>query len=159
MQQFLELFNPLPGSKYLIATTHADTIAHTLADMMQHVNGMLSLECYPGAHEETQGLHVKRHDIKNFKAPFRAPPREYDVVILHDLYTRHDYSERILKLAYTTLANAAHLIIMEQHGTLDTQKLLDDLERLEFRAGNIIDVLDGYDLVMAKKMHMWGNGL
>jgi hypothetical protein len=33
------------------------------------------------------------------------------------------------------------------------------LEEFEFRAPNYIDVLDEYDLVMAKKMHMWGNGL
>lgn len=29
----------------------------------------------------------------------------------------------------------------------------------DFRAPNPIDIFEKYDLVMAKKMHMWGNGL
>ena len=33
------------------------------------------------------------------------------------------------------------------------------LEEFEFRSSNEIDVLPEYDLVMAKKLHMWGNGL
>ena len=33
------------------------------------------------------------------------------------------------------------------------------LENNEFRAANFIDIFPNYDLVMAKKMHMWGNGL
>jgi hypothetical protein len=159
MQQFLELFHPLPGSKYLIVTTHADVIAKVLAEKMLYVEGMLWLECYPGEHEIIDGNHVKRHDIAHFKAPFRALPREYDMVIFQDIYSQHNYPERLLKLAYTTLANTAHLIIMEPKGTLDIPTLLQDLERMEYRAANAIDLLDDYDLVMAKKMHMWGNGL
>ena len=159
MRQFLELFNPLPGNKYLIATTHADAIAKALGEKLLHVNGMLSLECYPGEHEVVEGLHVTCHDIAHFKAPFRAPPREYDMVVFYDIYSKHEYPDRLLKLAYTTLANTAHLIIMEPKGTLELPTLLRDLERMEYRAANAIDVLEDYDLVMAKKMHMWGNGL
>ncbi|MDQ1245442.1 MAG: hypothetical protein QG565_1783, partial [Campylobacterota bacterium] len=33
------------------------------------------------------------------------------------------------------------------------------LEEFEFRAPNEIDIVEGYDLIIAKKMHMWGNGL
>jgi hypothetical protein len=33
------------------------------------------------------------------------------------------------------------------------------LEEFEFRAINDIEIFDDYNLVMAKKMHMWGNGL
>ncbi len=159
MQQFLELFNPLPGNKYLIATTHTDAIATALAEMLLHVNGTLSLECYPGEHEVLVGLHVKRHDIKHFKAPLRAPPREYDVVVLQDQLQHHAFPEKILQLCYTTLANAAHIIIMQQRGTIDFDKVMAQLEALEYRASNRIDLLDAYDLVMAKKLHMWGNGL
>jgi hypothetical protein len=34
------------------------------------------------------------------------------------------------------------------------------LEKSEFRAANTIcDLIVGYDVIVAKKMHMWGNGL
>jgi len=42
---------------------------------------------------------------------------------------------------------------------MDIEAMKEMLEEFEFRAANDIDVVEGYDLVMAKKMHMWGNGL
>jgi hypothetical protein len=34
------------------------------------------------------------------------------------------------------------------------------LEKSEFRAANTIrDLIAGYDVIVAKKMHMWGKGL
>ena len=65
----------------------------------------------------------------------------------------------ILKLSYLTLANTANVIILEKKGILDLEAIKTLLEEMEFRAANEIDIIDGYDLIMAKKMHMWGNGL
>jgi hypothetical protein len=48
---------------------------------------------------------------------------------------------------------------MQEKGTMDISAMKEMLERHEYRAANAIDVLPEYDLVMAKKMHMWGNGL
>jgi hypothetical protein len=48
---------------------------------------------------------------------------------------------------------------MEKKGVLDLNIIKDELSSAEFRAVNEIDLVDGYDLVMGKKMHMWGNGL
>jgi hypothetical protein len=36
----------------------------------------------------------------------------------------------------------------------------DLLDKAEFRATNtIMDLIDGYEVIVAKKMHMWGAGL
>jgi len=48
---------------------------------------------------------------------------------------------------------------MEKKGLMNIEEIKQILEENEFRAANQIDVLEKYDLVMAKKMHMWGNGL
>jgi hypothetical protein len=48
---------------------------------------------------------------------------------------------------------------MQKKGSMDIEAMKAMLEEFEFRAPNEIDVLPEYDLVMAKKMHMWGNGL
>ena len=48
---------------------------------------------------------------------------------------------------------------MEKKGLLDIPLIKQMLEEFEFRASNEINLLDGYDLIMAKKMHMWGAGL
>jgi len=41
----------------------------------------------------------------------------------------------------------------------DPYSILHILENADFRAMNQIDIFENYHLVMAKKMHMWGNGL
>ena len=80
-------------------------------------------------------------------------------MVLKDVFHQHENQKGILKIAYATLANAAEIIIMQKRGTMDIEATLNILEEFEFRSQNYIDVLPEYDLVMAKKLHMWGNGL
>ena len=161
LKQFLELFNPLPGNKYLQVTTLPDDTTIALDEILKSVGGELSLAVYD---EESKPLtssfeKISTQHIKSFKQPFRAIPRDHDIVIFKDIFHLHANPKAMLKLAYTTLANTAHIIIMQEKGTMDIDAMKSLLEEYEFRAPNAIDVLDEYDLVMAKKMHMWGNGL
>lgn len=153
-----ELFNPLPGNRYLEVTTNVDEISFLLAQMMEDVGGRFNLALYGSSAAEAD-IKANISYIADTKSLPRAMPREHDVVVLKDIYALHEDKEALLSLSYRTLANAAHIIILEKKGLLDTKELMQTLEEFEFRAANAIDVLDGYDLVMAKKMHMWGNGL
>ena len=146
LEQFLQLFNPLPGNHYLQITTAEDEITQALSLMLEDVNGELGLALY-------------NEDNLDFSKPFRAPARSNDMVIFKDVFHAHQNQKMILKIAYTSLANTAEIIIMEKKGVMDIEAMKEMLEEFEFRAANDIDVLEGYDLVMAKKMHMWGNGL
>ena len=161
LKQFLELFNPYPGNNYLQITTKVDETTQALYELMHGVDGVLNLVLYQ---EEEINLSPKFPNaniqyIKNFKQPFRALPRTNDIVIFKDIFHLHENQKGILKIAYATLANAAEIIIMQKKGTMDIEATLNLLEEFEFRSQNYIDVLPEYDLVMAKKLHMWGNGL
>lgn len=161
LKQFLELFNPLPGNHYLQVCRGVDETTDELYRLMEEVDGELSLAIY---NKDELDLNIKFPDAKvqyltNFKQPFRALPRDNDIVIFKDIFHLHENQKGILKIAYTTLANTAHIIIMQKKGTMDIEAMKILLEEFEFRAPNEIDVLPEYDLVMAKKMHMWGNGL
>lgn len=161
LKQFLQLFNPSPGNHYIQVTTSIDDTTSALYELMKNVDGELRIAHYidEDAATDSDYLDVKVQHIKNFSHPFRALPRDNDIVIFKDIFNLHNNQELLLKTAYTTLANAANIIIMEKKGTMDVDKTKDILERFEFRSSNYIDVLPEYDLVMAKKMHMWGNGL
>ena len=161
LEQFLELFNPYPGNHYLEITTHADEITTELNRLMDEVDGELSLVVYDENEIDIQSdfPNAKIQHIKNFKNPFRALPRTHDIVVFKDMFHLHENQKGILKIAYATLANAAHIIIMQKKGTMDIEAIKELLEEFEFRSSNEIDVLPEYDLVMAKKLHMWGNGL
>ena len=161
LKQFLELFNPLPGNHYLQVTTSPDETTHALCELMAKVDGELNLAVYSEDKVDFSGefSDAKIQYINNFKQPFRAIPRNHDIVVFKDIFHLHENKEMILKIAYTTLANTADIIIMQKKGTMDIDAMKEMLEEFEFRAPNEIDVLPEYDLVMAKKMHMWGNGL
>jgi hypothetical protein len=161
LDQFLELFNPLPGNHYLQVTTKPDSTTVALHDLIKKVDGEFRLAIYA---EDELSLDENLTDtkvqlIKKFNTPFRALPRDNDIVVFKDILMQHSNPNLLLKIAYTTLANTADIIIMEEKGKMDVEATKELLEAFEFRAPNYIDVLDEYDLVMAKKMHMWGNGL
>ncbi len=156
MQQFLELFHPLPGNSYLLVTSKIDEIADALHGKIAEVGGNFSIALYGEGESES----VKIEKIDSLSKPFRALPRDNDRVIFYDIFAKHTSPKMLLQLAYRTLANAAEVIIVEPKNLLDTQKTCQFLEEMEFRAPNLIeDILDGYDVFVAKKMHMWGNGL
>ncbi len=161
LKQFLQLFNPLPGNHYLQVCTHIDETTHALYKLMEKVDGEFSIAIYKSevSDIETQFTHAKVQYIADFKQSFRALPRNHDTVILKDIFHLHENKKSILKIAYTALANTANIIIMEKKGIMNIEAIKEMLETFEFRSSNEVDVLPDYDLIVAKKMHMWGNGL
>ena len=161
LKQFLELFNPLPGNHYLQVTTTPDVTTTALSNLIKNVDGEFNLVVYDANEIDIQANYpdAKIQHIKNFKQPFRALPRTHDIVVFKDFFHLHENQTGIIKIAYATLANTADIIIMQEKGTMDIEAMKEFLTEMEFRSANDIDVLPEYDLVMAKKMHMWGNGL
>lgn len=146
LNRFLQLFNPLPGNHYMLVTTKKDEMVDSLSSILENVDGKLDIVLY-------------NDENLDFTKPFRALARSNDIVIFKDIFLSHKNQDTILKIAYQSLANTADIIIMEKKGLLDIESIKEMLEKFEFRASNDIDIVDGYDLIMAKKMHMWGNGL
>jgi len=58
-----------------------------------------------------------------------------------------------------SLKNATEIIIITNKNDNFISKAYELLETQDFRATNKIDIFEDYDLVVAKKMHMWGAGL
>jgi hypothetical protein len=163
LEKFLELFTPQPGYKILDITAHTDALSEALLRRLIPVHGRLGLAQYPGEHRPLEPLGevmLQRQSVPDFSKPFRALPRDNDIVFLRDVLHRHTQPERMLKAVYTTLANAAEIIIVTESGAADTEAQLAMLEKADFRAANVIEGLaEGVTVVMGKKMHMWGNGL
>ena len=163
MDRFLELFSPQPGYKILDITSHTDTLSSALLQRLAPVRGRFALACYPGTHTPLppcEEVMLQEQNVPDYTKFFRALPRDNDIVFLRDVLHRHAQPERILKAVYTTLANAAEVIIVTADEAADVQAQLAMLEKADFRAANVIEgMAEGVKVVMAKKMHMWGNGL
>jgi len=162
LSQFLELFSVQPGYRYIQVTTELDDTTKALYDLLINNNSELRIAFYsedeaPNIQEQYPKANIQY--VKNFNHPYRALPRDNDMVIYKDIFSKHNKQELLLKTAYTTLANTADIIIMEKKGILDIATMMELFETYEYRAANHMDIVKGYDIFMAKKMHMWGNGL
>ena len=159
--QLLELIGDAPGLKILEATTHVDGLSEALARHVETCGGTLHIAAYPGEHRSRPtGERVTLSEIKNFKSPFKASARDYEVIILNDVLHLHAYREKLLKHAYQGLENSAFIIVIQSEETLEPAEVEAMLEACEYRAGNTIeDLVEGTHVTVAKKLHMWGNGM
>lgn len=161
MSSFCDLFQTSPQMKILVATSHSDSLIEEICTYLEPFNATVDLSLYPGEHLEYSSAVIGKVDtIKDFNSPIRSATRDYETIILQDVLHLHGLPLKLLQLVYRSLENSAEVIIVQKCGAMETSEVEALLEKSEFRAANTIrDLIAGYDVIVAKKMHMWGNGL
>lgn len=161
MSSFCDLFQTSPQMKILVATSHADILIEEICTHLEPFNATVDLSRYPGEHAEHASAVIGKVDtIRDFNSPIRSATRDYETIILQDVLHLHTFPLKLLQLVYRSLENSAEVIIIQSNGAIETSEIEVMLEKSEFRAANSIsDLIEGYDVIVAKKMHMWGNGL
>ncbi|MCK9374204.1 MAG: hypothetical protein M0P91_13560 [Sulfuricurvum sp.] len=153
------LLHPTPHTKIMVATSHLDSMAEELGDFLAPYEGLIDVSLFPGDHQSLITFH-KTFTIKDYKSPAGGVPRDYACIIVQDVLHRHESPHKFLELLYRTLLNASEIIIVQKNGSMPLPEVESLLDQVEFRAINAItDLIDGYDVIVGKKMHMWGNGL
>ena len=147
MPQKLNLFKELFADYTNIAILHIDN----------------SLGLVDGALEE-----IKVQNDGNIKyipfidessAKLKATAREFEYIVLGNIFSSCAEQETILKLMYKALENSGNIIILEKISNDNRYELLDLLENVGFQAPNCIELFDDTYIFTAKKMHHWDNGL
>lgn len=161
MTSFCDLFQTSPQMKIMVATSHNDRLSEEICRFLEPFNATVDLSLYPGEHEEYSSAIIGKKDaIKDFNSPIRSATRDYETIILQDVLHLHTLPLKLLQLIYRSLENSAEIIIVQEYGAMESSEVEVLLEKAEFRAANTItDLIAGYDVIVAKKMHMWGNGL
>ncbi len=161
MERICELLHPSPQMKIMAVTSHADGLIQTLNAFLKPHSGMMDVSLYPGDHDEIAGIGIGKVDvIKDYRSPLRCATRDYEAVIVQDVLDRHEMPFKLLQLIYRSMENSAEIIIIQKKGSLEPHEVEAWLEKAEFRACNTIgDLIEGKDVIVGKKMHMWGNGL
>lgn len=156
-----QLLHPTPHTKIMVVTSHLDSMMEELFSFLSPYEGLIDVSLFPGDHLEFSNpcLH-KIHAIKDYKSPAFGIPRDYAAVIVQDVLHLHESPLKFLQLIYRTLLNATEIIIVQKNGAMNIDEVADLLDKAEFRATNtIVDLIEGQEVIVAKKMHMWGNGL
>ena len=141
--QFLELFEKNPNIAILNINDGCDTIKSNLQYLVDELGGKL--------------VNKEFKELDSLK--IRLTPREFEYAVICDCLDKFEDEDKIIKEVYHSLENSAQIILLSKKGKIDPYKIIDILDKNDFRAMNKIDIFEKYDLVTAKKMHMWGNGL
>lgn len=153
------LLHPTPHTKIMVVTSHLDSMAEELRDFLAPHEGLIDVSLFPGDHQDLNPCN-KTFTIKDYHSPAGGVPRDYAAVIVQDVLHLHESPHKFLELIYRTLLNASEIIIVQKNGSIGIAEVEALLDEAEFRAINTItDLIGGYEVIIGKKMHMWGNGL
>ena len=116
----------------------------------------------PTLEEISSSLEGKVEYIKftdEHSTRLRSSAREFEYIVLSDILSYCPNRDKVLKMMYKALENSANIIILEKKSNenLDEIKML--LDKTSFVAINDIELFKEYNLITAKKLHMWGSGL
>jgi len=156
-----QLLHPTPNTKIMVVTSHLDGMIEEVSSFLSPYEGLIDISLFPGEHQASSAVCIhKIHTIKDYKSPAGGIPRDYAAVIVQDVLHLHASPLKFLQLIYRTLLNATEIVIVQKNGSMNISEIEELLEKSEFRATNtIMDLIEGYEVIVAKKMHMWGNGL
>lgn len=153
------LLHPTPHTKIMVVTSHLDPMAKELGDFLLPYEGLIDVSLFPGDHQNDPLFH-KTFTIKDYRSPAGGVPRDYAAVIVQDVLHLHESPRKFLELIYRTLLNASEIIIVQKNGSMDIAEVESLLDEAEFRAINTItDLILDHEVIVGKKMHMWGKGL
>ncbi len=149
LKLFKDLFQPFPNISILHINNGARFIDAPIKEVVDFLDGNLE--------------YIEFREEKS--ARIKATAREYEYIVLSDILSYCPNKDKILKLMYKALENSANIIVLEKklNNNMDEVKqLLDERQLLDessFVAINHIDLFEEYNLITAKKLHMWGSGL
>lgn len=153
----LDILRPSPQMKILIIGDELGEIVELFSNFIKSHNGTMDIASYTQINYTSP--QIGRCDtIKDYASYSRCNARDYEYVILKDTLSIHENPIKLLENIYRSMENSAEIIVLQKQNLLfDTEGMLDECE---FRTPNKIhDIWKNYDAVVAKKMHMWGNGL
>jgi len=143
LDSFYSLFDESPAIEIMHIHNNCEFISSYLDVVVQKNFGNLSLK-------ETSSINCNR---------FRLKSREFEYLVLSDTFNECTNKEKFFEACYHSLENSAFIILLEHKNNNNLKEVLDFFDTTEFRVPNNIDIFENYNLIMAKKLHMWGAGL
>lgn len=147
MEQKLNLFKELFADYTNIAILHIDNSLGLIDDALEEIK------------VQNEGNIKYIPFVDESSAKLKATAREFEYIVLGNIFSSCADQEIILKLMYKALENSGNIIILEKISNNNKYELLDLLEKVGFQAPNCIELFDDTYIFTAKKMHHWDNGL
>jgi hypothetical protein len=152
---FFQLIEFVPNLKILQIGNSAD-IAQELSQKLKECDGVIDIVTDKEIEIKSNNINQK---IKDYNSELKLDSRQYENVIVCDVFDKLDNPKEILTTCYHALENSAELAILINNNSMLEYRLKEILDEIEYRAINSFELSDEYTVITAKKLHMWGNGL
>ena len=136
---FKSLFSFTPSISILNLNNGTNKITESLNDFVAPYDGTITSL-------DTKVLKELRAKVKH---------SSYDYAVIDNTFLNIEDKNLFMKIVSRGIRDSGYIIILEQK-----DKSLDDvynlLEEFDYGAVSSIDIFEDYNLIMGKKLHMWG---
>ncbi|XOB62497.1 hypothetical protein ACMC56_01495 [Campylobacterota bacterium DY0563] len=143
LELFKGLFQPFTNLSVFFINNNTDFIESTLEEVVKTNEGKLN---------KIDFIEEKYLKLNHYM-------REFEYIVLGDIINKYEKKELLLQKCYRALENSANIIILENKTNNNLDEIRELLDKTSFVAINSIELFDNYELITAKKLHMWGSGL
>jgi len=140
LEQFGSLFNMTPSVSILHYVEVANDITSTLKTISMPFNGRVKTI------ENNPPLNHLRREAKH---------SGFDYVVISCSLVQHDDKDTFMNLISKSLRDSGYMIILEEKDQA-LESVYELLDKYDYGAVSTIDIFEKYNLIMAKKLHMWG---
>jgi hypothetical protein len=136
---FKSLFNFTPCISILNLNNNLNEITESLNNFVSPYDGEITT--------------LKTEVLKELRVKVRRS--NYDYAVIVDTILNSEDKNHLMKIISIGIRDSGYIIILEKK-----DKSLEDiytlLEEFDYGAVSSIDIFDDYNLIMGKKLHMWG---
>jgi len=162
--QLLEILDKKPGQRIVHFSNSSPVLTKYLQDFCQTIDTQYYLYCTDDTwHETAKSYYVDATHMKIVKFNLRRPRYliqgiEYDYLIT-TLNFEEENKQDFLEKCYPIIRTGGNIIIIIPNSVVsERDEWQTVLEEQYYVSVNIIDnIFDDYDIVVAKRMHGWGD--
>jgi hypothetical protein len=140
LNDFKSLFDLVPCVSILCYTNTQSNLTNFLDTLIAPVDGKLNLIL---------------NDLPLGKVRLLAKPSSAEYLIVKSSFLDNENSNNLMQILNKALRDAGHIIILEEKNK-DISPIYNLLEEFDYGAISSIDIFAKYNLIMGKKLHMWG---
>jgi len=162
--QLLQILQKKPAQRIVHFSDKRQMLSKHLAHFCQIHDNHYQLYCTESSHYEqskqdyAHSPHVQVLHFKLQRPRYLIQAIEYDYLISTLDFTQNNKSE-FLEKCYPIIRTGGNIIlIVPRTGYTERDEWRAILEEMYYVSVNIIDdILDNYDVIVAKRLHGWGN--
>lgn len=164
VEQLLEIIQSKPGQRIVHFSDSSSILTKNLSDLCKTHDSAYHLYCTEDTcYDESIGTYEGQDHIRITKFNLRRPRYlmqgiEFDYLVATLNFTEEDKAV-FLEKCYPIIRTGGNIIIIIPNSTYaDRDEWQEILEEQYYVSVNIMDdMLDDYDVIVAKRMHGWGN--